>query len=454
VRQPGIAENLTGLAVVVVMNQNPSWQDPEGAFDNAHVLVEHQVVNIGAIEQRADGRNQHDIIGPNQFPQWRLSFVGPTFALRRACQPHHALIEPLPHTPALSIVICEHRANVANVETCVAVIVPFESPSGASIDQLVQLVAADMERVNATILSRTGSEVTMIPEVANHLISSGGKRLRPMLTLAMAGLTGYSGDGHIKLAASVEFMHTATLLHDDVVDESELRRGKLSARMLWGNEASVLVGDFLLGQAFRMMVEVGSLRALDILSSAAATIAEGEVMQLAAAKNTATTEDEYLAVIRGKTAELFAAACEVGPVIANRPKAEQTACRSVGMNLGIAFQLVDDVLDYGGKAAKLGKNIGDDFREGKITLPVVLAFRRGNDGERAFWIKALERGEIGDGDLDYAIGLMTKHRALEDTINRAQHYGAMAVDALALFPASAMKTALEQVVAFCLARSH
>ena len=334
-----------------------------------------------------------------------------------------------------------------------AVIVPFESPN-ASIDALVGLVAADMERVNATILSRTGSEVTMIPEVANHLISSGGKRLRPMLTLAMASLTGYSGDGHIKLAASVEFLHTATLLHDDVVDESEMRRGKLSARMLWGNEASVLVGDFLLGQAFRMMVEVGSLRALDILSAAAATIAEGEVMQLAAAKNTATTEDEYLAVIRGKTAELFAAACEVGPVIANRPKAEQTACRSVGMNLGIAFQLVDDVLDYGGKAAKLGKNIGDDFREGKITLPVVLAFRRGNDSERKFWIKALERGEIGDSDLDHAIGLMTKHRALEDTINRAQHYGAMAVDALALFPSSPMKGALEQVVAFCLARSH
>ena len=285
--------------------------------------------------------------------------------------------------------------NCANVETGVAVIVPFESHSAASIDQLVALVAADMERVNATILSRTGSEVTMIPEVANHLISSGGKRLRPMLTLAMAHLAGYSGEGHVKLAASVEFMHTATLLHDDVVDESELRRGKLSARMLWGNEASVLVGDFLLGQAFRMMVEVGSLRALDILSSAAATIAEGEVMQLAAAKNTATTEDEYLAVIRGKTAELFAAACEVGPVIANRPKAEQTACRSVGMNLGIAFQLVDDVLDYGGKAAKLGKNVGDDFREGKITLPVVLAFRRGNDVERAFWVRALERGEIG-----------------------------------------------------------
>src|SRR6201746_783130 len=361
---------------------------------------------------------------------------------------------PLPRHPAVSIVIDEDRGNCATVETSVAVIVPFESPASASIDQLVGLVAGDMERVNATILSRTGSEVTMIPEVANPLISSGGKRLRPMLTLAMAGLTGYSGDGHIKLAASVEFMHTATLLHDDVVDESELRRGKLSARMLWGNEASVLVGDFLLGQAFRMMVEVGSLRALDILSSAAATIAEGEVMQLAAAKNTATTEDEYLAVIRGKTAELFAAACEVGPVIANRPKAEQTACRSVGMNLGIAFQLVDDVLDYGGKAAKLGKNVGDDFREGKITLPVVLAFRRGNAVERAFWGRALERGESGDSDLDHAIGLMTKHRALEDTINRAQHYGAMAVDALALFPASPMKTALEQVGALGLSGTN
>ena len=335
-----------------------------------------------------------------------------------------------------------------------AVIVPFESLSNASIDQLLGLVASDMERVNTTILSRTGSEVTMIPEVANHLISSGGKRLRPMLTLAMAHLAGYSGDGHIKLAASVEFMHTATLLHDDVVDESELRRGKLSARMLWGNEASVLVGDFLLGQAFRMMVEVGSLRALDILSSAAATIAEGEVMQLAAAKNTATTEDEYLAVIRGKTAELFAAACEVGPVIANRPKAEQTACRSVGMNLGIAFQLVDDVLDYGGKAAKLGKNIGDDFREGKITLPVVLSFRRGSEHERAFWRRTLEEGEAAEKDLETALGLMLKHRALEDTIKRAQHYGAIAKDALALFPDSPMKAALSETVEFCIRRTQ
>jgi len=336
----------------------------------------------------------------------------------------------------------------------VAVVLPFELQPEPSIERLSALTRADMERVNALILSRTGSEVTMIPEVANHLISSGGKRLRPILTLATAALTGYAGNGHIRLAAAVEFMHTATLLHDDVVDESELRRGKAAARMLWGNEASVLVGDFLLGQAFKMMVEVGNLRALEILSSAAAVIAEGEVMQLAAAKKLDTTEDAYLHVIRGKTAELFAAACEVGPVLAGRAKADLAACRSYGMNLGIAFQLVDDALDYGGKSAKLGKNVGDDFREGKITLPVVLSFRRGTAEERSFWTRCLEQGAATDADLDRAITLMGKHRALEDTIGRAQHYGAMAIDALALFPPSPMKAALEEAVAFCLARAY
>jgi octaprenyl-diphosphate synthase len=335
----------------------------------------------------------------------------------------------------------------------VAVVIPFESQPAPSIDRLVDLVAADMDRVNGTILSRTGSDVTMIPEVANHLINSGGKRLRPMLTLAMARLAGYPGDGHVKLAAAVEFMHTATLLHDDVVDESEMRRGRLAARMLWGNEASVLVGDFLLGQAFKMMVEVGSLRALDILSSAAAVIAEGEVMQLGAAKNTATTEDEYLAVIRAKTAELFAAACEVGPALASRSKDEQAACRSYGMNLGIAFQLVDDALDYGGKSAKLGKNVGDDFRDGKITLPVVLSYRRGSESERSFWRRTLEDTDATDQDLETAVSLMIKHRALEDTIKRARHYGSIAIDALALFPDSDMKTALVEAVEFSIGRS-
>jgi octaprenyl-diphosphate synthase len=335
----------------------------------------------------------------------------------------------------------------------VGVVVPLEEKS-TGIERLNGLVAEAMAGVNKTILARTGSDVAMIPEVANHLISSGGKRLRPMLTLATAGLCGYTGEGHIKLAASVEFMHTATLLHDDVVDESDMRRGKLAARMLWGNEASVLVGDFLLGQAFKMMVEVGSLQCLDVLSSAAAVIAEGEVMQLSAAKDTQTSEDAYLEVIRAKTAALFAAACEVGPILAGRAKADVEACRGYGANLGIAFQLIDDALDYGGSAAKLGKNVGDDFREGKITLPVVLSFRRGTEAERDFWRRTLERGEIADGDLETALATMKKHRALEDTVERARHYGAMARDALELFPASQWKRALFDVVDFCVSRAH
>jgi octaprenyl-diphosphate synthase len=348
-----------------------------------------------------------------------------------------------------------HRKRLA-----LGLVVPFEEkePKGG-IEGLVGLTRAGMEGVNAVILSRTGSDVAMIPEVANHLISSGGKRLRPMLTLATAQLCGYRGDGqkndgHVKLAASVEFMHTATLLHDDVVDESDMRRGKLAARKLWGNEASVLVGDFLLGQAFRMMVEVGSMRALDILSNAAVVIAEGEVMQLAAAKNTHTSEDEYLAVIRGKTAELFAAACEVGPVIADRPKAEQAACRGYGMNLGIAFQLIDDALDYGGVASRLGKNTGDDFREGKITLPVVLSFRRGSEQERGFWQRTLAESDVREGDFEQALAIMRRHKALEATIERARHYGQMARDALALFPDGPMKSAMLDTVDFCIARAH
>jgi octaprenyl-diphosphate synthase len=337
----------------------------------------------------------------------------------------------------------------------VGVVIPLgERPVDRLIEPLTALVADDMERVNQTILSRTGSEAAMIPEVANHLISSGGKRLRPILTLAAAGLCDYAGSGHVKLAAAVEFMHTATLLHDDVVDESDMRRGRAAARVLWGNEASVLVGDFLLGQAFKMMVEVGSLPCLEALSHAAAVIAEGEVMQLSAAKDTETTEDAYLAVIRAKTAALFAAACEVGPILASRSKAEAAACRGYGANLGIAFQLIDDALDYGGSSAKLGKNVGDDFREGKITLPVVLSFRRGTPTEREFWRRTLEVGEVVEGDLEIALSTMRKHRALEDTIERARHYGAMAIDALELFPASPWKHALRDAVEFAVSRAH
>ncbi|MEE7502594.1 polyprenyl synthetase family protein [Methylobacterium sp. C33D] len=326
----------------------------------------------------------------------------------------------------------------------------------AGLNDLVALVADGMARVNTTILSRTGSDVAMIPEVANHLIASGGKRLRPILTLACAQLCGYAGatDGDVKLAASVEFMHTATLLHDDVVDESDMRRGRVAARIKWGNEASVLVGDFLLGQAFRMMVEVGSLRALDILSAAATVIAEGEVMQLTNAKNLETDEAAYLAVIRGKTAELFAAACEVGPVLAGRPEAEQAAARSYGMNLGVAFQLIDDVLDYGGTSAELGKNVGDDFREGKITLPIVLAYRRASEGERGFWRRTLQQGEIGETDLETALDLLQRHGALEETVARAHHYGAEARAALAIFPDGPVKAALLGAVEFCVARAR
>ena len=340
-------------------------------------------------------------------------------------------------------------------EPLVGIVIPLEEKSSERLlEPLAALVSSDMALVNTTILSRTSSDVSMIPEVANHLISSGGKRLRPILTLATAGLCGYRGEGHVKLAAAVEFMHTATLLHDDVVDESDLRRGAAAARVLWGNEASVLVGDFLLGQAFKMMVEVGSLPCLDVLSTAAAIIAEGEVMQLSASKDTTTTEDAYLAVIRAKTAALFSAACEVGPILAKSARAEIEACRGYGANLGIAFQLIDDALDYGGSSAKLGKNVGDDFREGKITLPVVLSFRRGAPSEREFWKRTLERGEVAEGDLETALAAMKKHRAIEDTIERARHYGAIACDSLELFPASAWKHALLDAVEFAVQRAY
>jgi octaprenyl-diphosphate synthase len=337
------------------------------------------------------------------------------------------------------------------------VVIPLEEPRGNPNDMLqpiLDLVSEDMAGVNRIILDKAVSDVELIPKLAHHLIESGGKRLRPMLTIAGAKLSGYKGDGHVRLAAAVEFMHTATLLHDDVVDDSDYRRGKPAARLLWGNTASVLVGDFLLGQAFRMMVDVGSLPALKILSNASAVIAEGEVMQLSAAKNMATTEDDYLAIINAKTAALFSAACEVGAAIAQRPTEEQAALKSYGKALGIAFQLVDDALDYSGDSASLGKDVGDDFREGKITLPVILAYRRGTEEERAFWTRTLAQGDIADGDLEQAIALMKRHKAIEATFERARTYGSMARDALGLFRDSGPKKALLDVVAFSISRAH
>jgi octaprenyl-diphosphate synthase len=337
----------------------------------------------------------------------------------------------------------------------VGVVVPFDGGEDRepSIDLIVQLVANDMARVNESILLHARSHVDMIPELAGHLINSGGKRLRPMLTLATAQMGGYRGDSHVKLATAVEFMHTATLLHDDVVDESHLRRGKQAARMIWGNQASVLVGDFLLGQAFKMMFETGSLESLRVLANAAAIIAEGEVLQLAVQQDTSTTEDAYLQIIIAKTAALFAAAAEVGPIIAGRPREEQAALESYGRNLGIAFQLVDDALDYSGKQSVLGKAVGDDFREGKITLPVILCVRAGNDEERAFWTRTLSEGHIETGDFDAALAAMQRHGAIEATLHRARHYGARAREALSALPPRPGVRALADVVDFCISRA-
>ncbi|WP_029014857.1 polyprenyl synthetase family protein [Niveispirillum irakense] len=327
-------------------------------------------------------------------------------------------------------------------------------PGSDALDQLVALVADDLVDVNELIVARMHSPVALIPQLAGYLVASGGKRLRPVLTLAAANLCGYKGDRHKPLAACVEFIHTATLLHDDVVDESDLRRGQASANAVFGNKSSVLVGDFLFARAFQVMVEDGSLDVLRILSNASAVIAEGEVLQLTTSNDTETSEEAYLEVIKAKTAELFAAACRIGAVVADRPAAEEEALRSFGLNLGIAFQLVDDVLDYSAAQARLGKTVGDDFREGKITLPVVLAFRRGTDEERAFWRRTMEDMEQQDGDLDHAIELMARHNALRDSVERARHYVSVARDALGLFPASPVKRALLDVLEFVVNRDY
>lgn len=324
----------------------------------------------------------------------------------------------------------------------------------SSVERLVQAVSTDMGQVNDLILDMAGSNVELIPEVANHLVSSGGKRLRPMLTLASAKLFGYDGADHVKLAASVEFMHTATLLHDDVVDDSAVRRGKPAARVIWGNQASVLVGDYLLGQAFKMMVEAGSLECLRILASASAVIAEGEVLQLSGAKSLANGEAHYMAVIEAKTAALFSAATEVGPVIAGQPAAIQEAMRQYGLNLGLAFQLVDDVLDYSGNAALLGKDTGDDFREGKATLPVLYAYQRGNEADRAFWSRCIEAGEIRDGDLEAAIEKVNASGAIDDSVQQARAFGAKAIEAVQQVPPSPMRDILADVVEFSISRAY
>jgi octaprenyl-diphosphate synthase len=322
-----------------------------------------------------------------------------------------------------------------------------------SLDALMALVTSDMNGVNAVILERMQSKVALIPELAGHLIAGGGKRMRPMLTLASASLLGYPGTRHYKLAAAVEFIHTATLLHDDVVDGSGMRRGKRTANLIWGNPASVLVGDFLFSRAFELMVEDGSLKVLRILSHASAVIAEGEVNQLTAQRQIDTDEDHYLEIISAKTAALFAAACRVSPVVAEASEDAELALECYGKNLGIAFQLSDDVIDYASDTETMGKGVGDDFRDGKMTLPVILAYARGNEDDRAFWRSAIGGARVSDDDLAHAIDLLRHTNALADTIERARQYGRRAIDALAMFPLSKAKSALTEAAEFAVARA-
>jgi len=323
-----------------------------------------------------------------------------------------------------------------------------------ALNALAAVLQPDLEACNRTIVARMDSPVALIPQLAAHIVAAGGKRLRPLLTLACARLCGYGGERHVKLAACVEFIHTATLLHDDVVDESLLRRGLASANAVFGNQASVLVGDFLFARAFQLMVEDGSLEVLSILSRAAATIAEGEVLQLVTQNDLATSEARYLDVVRGKTAALFAAACEVGAVVADRPDAEAAALAEFGMNLGIAFQLVDDALDYAADQSVLGKTVGDDFREGKITLPVLVAYQAGDPADCDFWHRTIETNEQNEADLDRALHLMQGCGAIRMTLERAQSFATAAKAALAPFPDSAMRRALIEVTDYTVNRAR
>ena len=335
-------------------------------------------------------------------------------------------------------------------------VTPASSPAGETEDvlsALARLLQADIEASNRAIIERMQSPVTLIPQLAAHIVAAGGKRLRPLLTLACARLCGYQGDRHVRLATCVEFIHTATLLHDDVVDESQLRRGLASANAVFGNKASVLVGDFLFARAFQLMVEDGSLRVLEVLSRAAATIAEGEVLQLVTQNDLATDEARYLDVIKGKTAALFEAGCQVGAIVAARPEVE-AALAAYGMSLGIAFQLVDDALDYAADQATLGKTVGDDFREGKITLPVLIALAEAGEEERAFWVRTIEQLEQSDADLDHALVLMKRCNAIERTLDRAREFAHQAKASLEAFPPSALRDCLAGIADYTVARAR
>ena len=332
---------------------------------------------------------------------------------------------------------------------------PLRGPAALGGDVLMRLsslLADDLKACNRTIVQQMDSPVALIPQLAAHIVAAGGKRLRPVLTMASARMCGYSGLRHVQLAVCVEFIHTATLLHDDVVDESVLRRGLASANAIFGNKSSVLVGDFLFARAFQLMVADGSLEVLAILSRAAATIAEGEVLQLTTQNDLSTSLDRYLDVIGGKTAALFAAACQVGAIVAERPRHEVAALAKYGTDIGMAFQLVDDALDYAADQVTLGKTVGDDFREGKITLPVLAAYEAGSPAERAFWSRTIEQSEQVDADLDHALKLMEQRGALAATLDRARRFADAAQLALAPFPQGEFRQCLHDVADFTVNR--
>ena len=406
----------------------------------------HRLGNAEALSQNVD-HGRVDIVDA-------LAITCQNRILAHVPLPVQSASPKVPFGPLAKLASCQAVVGRPSELAMTATIHPIPRRAEPSLQPLMALVADDMNSVNEVILGRMQSRIPLIPALAGHLIAGGGKRMRPMLTLASASLLGYGGSRHYKLAATVEFIHTATLLHDDVVDGSGMRRGKKAANIVYGNPATVLVGDFLFSRAFELMVEDGSLKVLRILSGASAVIAEGEVDQLVAQRQVDTSEERYLSIINAKTAVLFAAACRIAGVVAERDDADDRALDSYGRNLGIAFQLADDAIDYDSDASEMGKDQGDDFREGKMTLPVILAYARGSNEERQFWQEAISGDRTSDADLAHAISLIGKHEAVNATRERARHYAQRAIDAIAAFPASAAKAAMAEAAEFAVARRY
>ena len=323
-----------------------------------------------------------------------------------------------------------------------------------SLAQIIKWLNDDILKVNSIILDKMTSKVPLISQLSGYIISSGGKRIRPLLTLATSRLCKYNGERHINLAASIEFIHTATLLHDDVVDESLQRRGKTTANIVWDNKSSILVGDFLLSKAFRLMIKDGSHRCLDILSKASIEISQGEVLQLLTNNNIQTSESQYYDVIMAKTAELFAAACNVSGVIAEVSNEKENALYEYGKYIGMAFQIIDDTLDYCSVNNDFGKNIGDDFKEGKVTIPIILAYTRSTKREKDFWLKVINEKNQSDKDLSEALNIIRKYNAIRDCFEKARHFSLMAKDSLGPFENCFEKQQLINLADFSVKRAY